>query len=142
MITDGTVASTVPAGTVDTITWVETLEYFILAGLIVGAFQIAFRYARPRRVWQVAIVLIFMGAAIAIWSNQRAFTARTPYPFAPMVIVPALVAGGISQLGTTAKWPWPVTTIVAGAAGLIAVIPMWFLGCALAGIFRLSGCHM
>lgn len=116
----------------------ETLELLIVAGVIVGAFQIAFRYARPRRVWPVAIVLILVGAAIAISFHQREFATRTP--FALLVIVPALAAGAVSQLGTTAKWPWPVTTIVAGAAGLIAVIPMWFASCRLAAAFHVPGC--
>jgi hypothetical protein len=140
-IANGTVGSTGPCGTVETGTQVERLALFIVAGVIVGAFQIAFQYARPGRVWPVAIVVIFVGAAIAIWFDQRGFTSRTPYPFALMVIVPGLVVGGITQLGTAVKWPWPVTTLVAGAVGLIAVIPMWFAGCLLAAAFRLPGCH-
>ena len=118
------------------------MALLIVAGVIVGAFQIAFRYAPPRRVWPVAIVLIFMGTAISVWFYQRGFTSRSPYTFALMEIVPALVVGGISQIGTAAKWPWLVTTIVAGSVGLIAVIPMWFAGCLLASAFRLQGCHM
>lgn len=134
------VGSTV-SGTPDTRSLVERLTPFIVAGVLVAAFQIAFRFGRPSVVWPAGIVLILAGTAIAMWFDQRGLSARTPYPFALMAIVPALLIAGISQLGTTARWPWLVTTLVALVVGLISVIPMWFAGCYLAAAFGVPGCH-
>lgn len=128
-------------GPPDTRSLVERLTPFIVAGVLVAAFQIAFRFGRPSVVWPAGIVLILAGTAIAMWFDQRGLSARTPYPFALMAIVPALLIAGISQLGTTARWPWLVTTLVALVVGLISVIPMWFAGCYLAAAFGVPGCH-
>ena len=120
---------------------VEKLTPLIVAGLVVGAFQVAFRFARPSRIWPVAIVLILVGTAIGIWFDQHGFTASSPYPFALMMIVPAIVVGAIAHLGHVARWPWPVTTIVGLVAGVVAVLPMWIAGCYLAAAFGVPGCH-
>ena len=109
--------------------------------IITVAFQVAFRYARPRHVWPAAIVLIFIGSAIFVWFDRHGFNAQSPYSFVVMVIVPAIAAGGVAQLGTATRWPWPVTTIVASLAAICLVIPMWFSACLLAEALHMSGCH-
>lgn len=109
--------------------------------IIAAAFQVGFHYARPRRVWPIAIVLILIGSAIMVWVDRHGFTPQSPYSFALLVIVPALAAGGVAQLGTATRWPWPVTTIVASLAAICLVIPTWFSACLLAEVLHMSGCH-
>jgi peptidoglycan/LPS O-acetylase OafA/YrhL len=111
------------------------MEKLALFTALVGpmiAFQLGFRYARPRRVWLVAIGLIVVAAAIAIWWEDKAFTRRSPYTFAPMVMVPALLACGVAYAGTKGRWPWPVTTIAGVVASAAVFFPMFVLGCVLA----------
>src|SRR5918993_402353 len=92
------------------------------------AFQLGFRYARPRRVWLVAVTLIAITAAVAIWWEDKAFTTGSPYTFAPMVMVPALLACWVAYVGARGRWPWPLTTF-AGAVAAAAFFPMFVLGC-------------
>ena len=109
--------------------------------IITAAFQLAFRYARARRVWPAAIVMLVVASAVLVWSDCHGFTARSPYTFALLVIVPGIATGGVAQLGTAARWPWPVTTIIATVAAICLVIPMWFSACLLAEALHTSGCH-
>jgi peptidoglycan/LPS O-acetylase OafA/YrhL len=120
------------------------LEKLSLLGIpiaVMAAFQLAFRFAPPRKVWPVAVVLLVIITAIAIWFDQHAFTSTSPVAFAPMLIVPGIVSGAIAQLGH-GRWPWPVTTLVGSLATVLAVIPMWMFSCVLAEAFSLGpGCR-
>lgn len=109
--------------------------------IITCAFQVAFRYGRPRQVWLFAVVILVVASAVLVWFDRHAFTARSPYTFALLVIVPGIAAGGIAQLGTATRWPWPVTTIIGSLAAISLVIPMWFGACMLAESMHLSGCR-
>jgi hypothetical protein len=86
-------------------------------------------------------VLIFVGSAVLVWYDRHGFTAQSPYTFALLTIVPAIVAGGVAQLGTATRWPWLITTIVGSLAASSLMIPMWFGACLLADALRTSGCR-
>jgi hypothetical protein len=120
------------------------LEKLSLLGIpiaVIAAFQLAFRFAPPRTVWPVAVVLLVIIAAIAIWFDQHAFTSTSPIAFAPMLIVPGIVSGAIAQVGH-GRWPWLVTTLVGTVATVFAVIPMWMISCLLADTLSLGpGCR-
>jgi hypothetical protein len=120
----------------------EGVAPFAAVILVTAAFQLAFRYARPRRVWPVALALILIVTAVVIWWEQRGFMPTSPYTFAPMLIVPALLSGGLAHAGRSGRWPWPVTTIAGAVAAIVAVPPMLIVGCLWAEAMSLqSGCR-
>jgi hypothetical protein len=120
------------------------LEKLSLLGVPIAAMvasQVAFRFVAPRKVWPAAIVFLVIAAAIAIWFDQHAFTATSPFAFAPMIIVPGIVSAAIAHVGR-GRWPWVVTTLVGTLATVFAVIPMWMVSCVLAEALSLRpGCR-
>lgn len=56
----------------------ERVTLFVVAIVATAAFQVAFRFARPLRVWPVALILILVGTSVTIWFDRHAFDARSP----------------------------------------------------------------